>query len=74
MYLDDDHCQGVHVGFVRGFFFLLGPHNPAGIEKLGGAVTDRATVVGGRGIYRVYVLCDRTQSEVRKTGTAFRIN
>ena len=73
-YLDDDHRQGVHVGFIRGFFFLLGLHDPIGIEKLGGTVTGRATVVGGRGIYRVYVPCDRTQTEVRKTGTAFRID
>ena len=73
-YLDDDHRQGVHVGFVRRFFFLLGPHDPIGIEKLGGAVTDRATVVGGRCIDRVDISRDRTKAKISEARGALCIN
>ena len=53
-HLHDDHRQGVHIDLIRQFP-LPGPY---GGEKLGGAVTDRATEVGGRGVDRVDVLGD----------------
>ena len=48
-HLHDDHRQGVHIGLIRPFS-LLEPYDTPDIEKLWGAVTDRAAVVGGRGV------------------------
>ena len=45
----DDHRQGVHIGLIRRFL-LLERYDTFDIEKLGGAVTDRAAGVGGRGV------------------------
>ena len=47
-HLHDDHRQGVHIGLIHPFS-LLEPYDTP-VEKLGGAVTDRAVVVGGRGV------------------------
>ena len=55
-YFYSDHRQGVHIGLLRRFCLRL--YGASSVEKLGGAVTDRGAVVGGRSIDRVDVLRD----------------
>ena len=62
-YFHNDHRQRVDVGLVRRFSLQVF-RSLLGEEKLRGAVPPRATVVWGRCVGRVHVLCDGAEPKV----------
>ena len=72
-YPDNDHRQGVYIRLVCRLYRFR-PYDHSRAEEFWSAVTNRSTVVGGRGIDRVDTLRYRTETKTAEAGIALHVN